>query len=124
MKEMTVREFAEAGFHTDQDNTNALSLAAAEMQQQDWKFSDYNWNGEAVFEAPETEAIDNLIATIENTDNKQPDVARAYQAAFDKIPGIDPRWREINSAITKRWPGKSGLTRVKKLAWKIYEEKA
>lgn len=62
-----------------------------------------------------------LIDAIAKKENKQRDIAEKYQAAFNVIPNTE--WGDVNSAIAKRWPSKSGLVRVKTMAWKIYEEK-
>jgi hypothetical protein len=67
-----------------------------------------------------TETTKALISAIADNSNTQRDIAKKYQAAFYTIPDID--WHKINIAIAKRWPSKSGLTRVKEMAWKIYEE--
>lgn len=61
-----------------------------------------------------------LVAEIENKNNKQRDIAEKYQAAFNLIPCGG--WRKINTAIANRWPSKSGLARVKTMAWKIHSE--
>lgn len=65
--------------------------------------------------------IEELLDTIADENNTQKDVAEAYHAALGKISYRG--WREVNLAITKRWPSKSGLTRVKTKAWRIYEER-
>jgi len=57
-----------------------------------------------------------LLEVVADKKNKQNDVATQYRKAFWTIPDID--WREVNSAIIKRW-SKSGLIRIKKIAWRI-----
>ena len=47
---------------------------------------------------------------------KQSDVAKTYALAIISQEDID--WKKINQEIMNRW-SKSGLARVKRMAWKI-----
>lgn len=46
----------------------------------------------------------------------QESVALTYAFIIRQEPHAD--WPTINKAIQQRWPSKSGLLRVKRLAWK------
>lgn len=50
----------------------------------------------------------------------QKQIAQTYAMAL-VIRSEKPDWLRINNAITARWP--KGLERVKKMAWKIFEQK-
>ncbi len=68
--------------------------------------------------------VDELLDIIADENNNQEDVAEAYQAIFGKVHLMDQSvWPKINMAITKRWPSKSGLIKVKAMAWRIYGER-
>lgn len=49
---------------------------------------------------------------------KQPDIAKTYALAIKSDEKID--WSAINQAIIARW-SRSGLNRVKQMAWRILE---
>lgn len=46
----------------------------------------------------------------------QGSIALTYAFIMRQEPDTD--WRKINSAITRRWKGKTALGRVKEMAWK------
>lgn len=53
--------------------------------------------------------------------DSQKSVALTYAFIIAQM-GDCADWQRINTAISERWPSKSGLTRVKKMAWKQLEE--
>ena len=60
--------------------------------------------------------IDHMITEIADKKNKQADIADYYLDGLCNIP-IDG-WKPVNEAVVARW-SKSGLERVKKMAWKL-----
>jgi hypothetical protein len=66
-----------------------------------------------------TKLQQSLIKKIKNPQWQQADIAKEYSAAIQEyvINGQDLNWPVINRAIVDRW-GRSGLKRVKEMAWK------
>ena len=60
----------------------------------------------------------NLLREIVRLDKKQKDIAVLYAGAIEINSLID--WEAVNHAITVRW-SKSGLERVKRMAWRLLE---
>ena len=60
-----------------------------------------------------------LLNSIEYEGNTQADVAQRYAWAIQRG---DVDWRAVNEAIIERW-SKSGLDRVKRVAWNAIGEK-
>lgn len=58
-----------------------------------------------------------IIIATEDRANKQRDIAKMY-AELLYTPEVN--WTKVNAAISERWPSKSGLTRVKTMAWDIH----
>ena len=56
-----------------------------------------------------------LLQEINDKNFKQVDIAVTYRLAM--LSSEKPDWRKVNEAIINRW-SKSGLERVKKMAWK------
>lgn len=65
-----------------------------------------------------------LITEIQNKSNKQADIIRLYAEAIHYHLDSDfcYDWHTINAAIMERW-SKSGLKRIKREAWKRYENR-
>ena len=61
-----------------------------------------------------------LIQEAGTKELKQKNIALTYAMAI--LSDEEKDWPKINQAIIKRW-SKSGLTRVKTMAWKLIEEK-
>lgn len=62
-----------------------------------------------------------LMEEIENTAMKRKDVALTYAMAMCATSEVKD-WKAINAAIVARWSD-SGLKYIKRLAWKIRDEK-
>ena len=65
-----------------------------------------------------------LLNEISMKEIKQKHLAMTYAMALcssEAKDGID--WRKVNEAIVARW-SKSGLIRVKEMAWKLVKQKA
>lgn len=73
-----------------------------------------------------------LLQDLECSNKRQRDIAVLYAACIiavrhrptaDRATGLTVvSFRRINAAITKRWKGKSALTRIKTMAWKLLEQ--
>ena len=55
-----------------------------------------------------------LLDEISNKRMKQKDIAKTYALALRS--GDEPDWSIVNKAILERW-SRSGLERIKKMAW-------
>jgi len=56
-----------------------------------------------------------LLNTIAMSKAKQKDIAIIYAMALCSSESVD--WKKVNNAIITRW-SRSGLERIKKLAWR------
>lgn len=65
-----------------------------------------------------TEIEGALLKEIPDKTLYQIDIALTYRLAIHADPVSNFNWKKVNKAIIKRW-SKSGLLRVKKLAWKL-----
>ena len=55
-----------------------------------------------------------ILRELQDKQFKQRDIAQSYALAMASGEDID--WQRVNKAIIERW-SKSGLTRVKEMAW-------
>jgi hypothetical protein len=58
-----------------------------------------------------------ILEAIENKEKYQKDIAELYAGLIPFGRLVD--WPKINQSIKERWPSKSGLTRVKTMAWRM-----
>ena len=63
-------------------------------------------------------ATTELLVAVEDRTKKRDDIAMAYARELHGESLVD--WPAVNAAVIERW-SRSGLSYIKKRAWRIYE---